>query len=108
MPTNRKPLLRQRRTSSSIPPGLWRWLIDEPWDPGVDNTGRLETFTHDRGELWLAYRGIVLSWWALRYPGTRPSLWWQYEAPEPRRKRESELDYLRRHRLLLPGEMVDA
>jgi hypothetical protein len=37
-------------------------------------------------------------------PGTRPAGWWCHCAPTPRRRRESEIAYLRRHGLLLPGE----
>jgi hypothetical protein len=32
-------------------------------------------------ELWQAYGTVVLQRWALEKPGTRPSLWWQFDAP---------------------------
>jgi hypothetical protein len=37
-------------------------------------------------------------------PGTRPAGWWRHFAPSPRRRGESEIAYLRRHGLVLPGE----
>jgi hypothetical protein len=37
-------------------------------------------------------------------PGTRPAGWWRHCAPSPRRRGESEIAYLRRHGLVLPGE----
>jgi hypothetical protein len=87
---------------------LWRWLIDAPHDPKADNRGVLTTYIEDHATLWSAHRDAVLAWWIARYPGTRPSLWWRFEAPAPRRRAESELAYLRRHRLLLPGELERA
>src|SRR5215208_7633421 len=55
-------------------------------------------------ELWAEYGPAIVKQWAAEKPGTRPSLWWKYDAPEPRRPRESQAAYLKRHRLLLPGE----
>ena len=32
-------------------------------------------------ELWAAYRSAVIERWVAEMPGTRPSLWWRYDAP---------------------------
>lgn len=106
MPTNRRVRGRQRVTQGEIPWGLWSFLTDQDYEPSGDNDGRLITFTHDHGELWNGHRNVVLAWWTRQHPGSRPSLWWRFDAPQPRRRNESELAYLRRHRLLAPGECV--
>lgn len=40
-------------------------------------------------------------------PGTRPWAWWRFEAPEPLPEGEEESDYLKRHGLLLDGELEE-
>jgi hypothetical protein len=96
----------RRKLSGEIPWGVWSWLTDQEYDPIRDQgTGRLTVFVEDHATLWNAHRAVVLAWWVREHPGTRPSLWWRFEAPAPRRHDESELAYLRRHRLLVPGEV---
>jgi hypothetical protein len=70
----------------------------------------------DVAELWETHRDQVLRDWVFGYeddpshgwqagrPGTRPGAWWVFDVVEPRREGESQLDYLARHGLLLPGE----
>ena len=53
---------------------------------------------------WNAVKDEVLSHWVANFPGTRPSAWWRFSAPEPRRESESEHAYLDRLDLWLPGE----
>ena len=50
-----------------------------------------ESFAFQRGNVYFAY-------------GTRPSAWWDYDAPEPRVPGESEAAYLRCHNLLTQEE----
>lgn len=38
------------------------------------------------GELWAAHQSRVLDEHIAEYPGTRPLRWWQFSAPEPRRR----------------------
>jgi hypothetical protein len=54
MTTKRKPLVR---APSPIPPGILRYLLDEPIDPNADNRGLLETFRQTRAELLDGYWG---------------------------------------------------
>ena len=42
-----------------------------------------------KSEDWFAVREIVLLEWAMENPGTRPQGWWQFEAPEAKRKKLS-------------------
>jgi hypothetical protein len=58
----------------------------------------------DAAELWVACGADVLAQWAMDYPGTRPRLWWKYDAPDVRQDHESEASFLLRHALFLPGE----
>jgi hypothetical protein len=37
-------------------------------------------------ELWSELGADVLARWAVEHPGTRPRLWWRYDAPEPRQR----------------------
>ena len=98
---------RLGRPPPTIPSALWRWLTDQEFDPNV-REGSLLKFTCDHGELWNTHRAEVLTYWTRENPGTRPTLWWRFESPEPRRSGESEREYLRRHRLLTPGEIKKA
>lgn len=92
--------------------------------------------------LWDAHSAAIVADWCKTAPGTRPPHWWQYDAPEQRRRLggkgtpchevmahvpayrlgipsdwmadgfdqidppafESEAAFLKRHKLLLPGE----
>lgn len=36
--------------------------------------------------LWRRQRDVVLAQWTREHPGTRPTLWWRFNAPEPRRR----------------------
>src|SRR5215204_3904336 len=54
---------------------------------------------------WYAVRDDVLAAWIEDRPGTRPSAWWRFEAPEPRLPRETEAGYLIRMNLWVPGEV---
>jgi hypothetical protein len=51
-------------------------------------------------QMWQRNREPVLEEWIRVAPGTRPPLWWQFDAPERRRRNESEATYLQRHKLL--------
>jgi hypothetical protein len=32
-------------------------------------------------ELWPRWRAVVPDWWVREFPGTRPRLWWNHDAP---------------------------
>jgi hypothetical protein len=82
MPTTRVPLTREPVMLTEM---QWRHLVDaeEPSESeGGDPLGRL--LLDEAGELWAAHRERVLSLWAREHPGTRPSLWWRWDAPRMR------------------------
>jgi hypothetical protein len=57
-----------------------RWSLR--WDHPLFRPGRPNV-----AELWKEYGADVLRTWINKRPGTRPSLWWKYSAPEPLRRR---------------------
>jgi hypothetical protein len=102
MPTKRKPISRGR---STVPAGVWHFLLGDEFDPDQHAEGRLQTFLVPRTELWLRHRAEVVAWCALNRPGWRPPLFWEFEVgadmpatPTAQRR------YLERLGLLLDGE----
>jgi len=64
-------------------------------------------------DAWNKYREKILTDWIVANPCTRPSLWWQFDAPRPknhedhetaRQHRESQAHFLKRHGQLLSSE----
>ncbi len=90
------------------------------------------TFFYDSSEIsaaWDLTGQEIVEDWILTRPGTRPMIWWRLSAPEPGRTHDgggggpgrapenldipiaapaptAQLDFLRRHDLLLPGELA--
>ena len=80
MPTNRRYRARTRR--EVIDPELWAILIDEQLSDDEDRFVLLNR--GDYNELlpyWLEYRRVILAEWIKTKPGTRPAMWWRYDAP---------------------------
>jgi hypothetical protein len=71
----------------------FKLLIDGYWFPGPRDEAPKD--------LWHRTRAAALPIWVRRHPGTRPSLWWAYEAgedpPEDQRARLEELGALLPH-----------
>ena len=62
-------------------------------------------------EGWSVLGPELMPAWVGEQPGTRPWAWWQFDAPDERRRRpdkcewaETEAEYLDRHDLWWPGE----
>jgi len=76
--------------------GEWARLNDGTKPEGTAS-GDWWAICHDEGglrpgrpsmrELWAQFGGDVLREWAETRPGERPSLWWEYSAPERQRQR---------------------
>lgn len=81
----------------------YEWLTASWRDRGPDREATPDGSPTAR-DLWATYGDDVLATWVVEYPGTRPSGWWRFAAPEPLGEGEDELQYLRRHTLLLPEE----
>jgi hypothetical protein len=56
-----------------------------------------------RRVLWRSHSTELMR---LVHPGSRPWAWWEYDAPEPARPRESELSYLARWGFLTEAELA--
>lgn len=71
-----------------ITPAMWAELRDEP--PPADADPAAEYFPPPGAlslrEAWVLVRGDILEHWCAERPGTRPSCWWNYDSPEPRRR----------------------
>ena len=113
--------MKPRRTRSArhviVIPAVRHYLTWGNWDEATallrpqDNVFSL--FPHGVGRfnhrvIWDAIADAAVAEWTTVHPGSRPDAWWTYSAPEPRRPKESERDYLTRLNLLLPGERVRA
>ena len=122
-------LLKRRRATDLTPLQVGALLdgyVEGSWESFGWRYGSDPKAKERRREAWERHRQSLLPYWALgklppgwdldfmievdgiariRGPGTRPSVWWELEAPEPRDETdETELAYLERHNLLLPGE----
>lgn len=79
---------------------------------GFDFVPVRELFRDEEEErlAWRTHRDKLMSlqdeWGGLESYGLgdRPSAWWKFDAPEPRKSDETSLEYLKRHGLLNPGE----
>lgn len=80
MATNRKRVSRRR--DADIDPELMAWFMDAAPCPAL-------VFFMQAGELekaWDASRETVLDDWTQMHPGTRPTHWWLFDAPEQRQR----------------------
>lgn len=80
MPTKRRRRVRHAR--SDLDPTLWAILTDAPrpadGNPFLDMEGSSYDFMQP---LWAAHRDVILADWVKAHPGTRPAMWWRYDAP---------------------------
>lgn len=80
MPTNRR--LRTRALRAEIDPVLWAALNDEPPPADGNPIVALDISNYDAMEpLWREHRAAILARWIHAKPGTRPAMWWRYDAP---------------------------
>ena len=82
----------------------WWWLMADHYDHNRESSW-FGDGTARASDLWRLFGDQVLADWAVESPGTRPTAWWRFSAPDRRpADGETEAAYLRRHRLFLPGE----
>jgi hypothetical protein len=90
-------------------------MFDEPIPETEENSVLRFFLEHPRDYDWVFQRrslhsfwdehsAAIIAEWVIDRPGTRPSLFWLFDAPEPRCAFESEAAFLDRFQLLLPGE----
>lgn len=83
---------RGRHLRFDCHPAVIAYLRDEEPDE-ADTEGRsalaaVEFFQEpdDLREIWKKIRDEILADWVIEFPGTRPSAWWKWDAPEPRQR----------------------
>lgn len=76
----------EARPKLEIAEGVWNYLCDIPI-PDSDSETHFEVLMLEAGdgerlrEVWDRARGDVLRVWLKDHPGTRPGLWWRFDAP---------------------------
>jgi hypothetical protein len=74
----------RRRTDkkrTGLTDAQWRFLTDKPLPKNFE-TFVLEIDFHENTEqLWGLHRDVILAEHVKENPGTRPALWWRYDAP---------------------------
>ena len=102
---------RPARVRHGPPIAAWLWarLRDEPC-PAAASRWHQYFFAYAENfglqAAWEAHRDEILADWAEHSPGTRPTCFWRFDAPAHRPPGETEDAFLRRHGLLLPGELT--
>jgi hypothetical protein len=86
MPTNRR--RRRRGLTPQHSAGILGFLLTGS-RRGAPAGSRLEIYTKteaDFREAWNDVRDEALVDWVREHAGTRPSAWWKFDAPQPRRR----------------------
>ena len=96
-------IVRDRDSWTAATGGSYRLRLEQCLELLIGPRDSLSAFASDqfRRIMWQAHSAELLR---LVEPGSRPWAWWQYEAPEPARPRESELAYLIRCGLLTAAD----
>jgi hypothetical protein len=80
MPTTRRLRIRSRR--EAIDPAHWAILTDEMVPADANRFTVLDAESYDVMRLlWEDHRAGILADWIKLKPGTRPAMWWRYDAP---------------------------
>lgn len=94
MPTKRTRATRGKRESlEGLTPIERAYLLDEPHPEGkrfsFELLGLLGLVPRGRhgAALWEAHKADVLAEFIRKNPGRRPALWWEFDSPEPLRRR---------------------
>jgi hypothetical protein len=76
----------EARPKLEIAEGVWNYLCDIPCED-LDSETKFAIIMLEAGdcealrELWNRARGEVLGVWLKDHPGTRPAVWWRFDAP---------------------------
>lgn len=89
MPRRRPTTTARRGPDIRSPEEAWRWVTDSwPADPVAEGLNPFFQFVRPGEEAgyWREFGPRVLRLWPAQRPGTRPRLWWAFEAPEDRKQ----------------------
>jgi hypothetical protein len=94
-----RPYIRRKSRVSreaELPPQIAAFLADEAslegadafleWQLNFPRAGDAIWNGQSLQDTWRDYASEVLDDWIIERPGTRPSLWWEFTAPEPRQR----------------------
>lgn len=80
MPTTRR--LRTRSRCEAIDPTRWAILTDDIPPADANRFVLLDRESYNTLlPYWLEHRSAILAGWIQTKPGTRPAMWWRYDAP---------------------------
>lgn len=83
------PYKKEIAKKRKLPENIWKFLNDEHPDPGNDVDIFLLQEDGTR-KLWDESKNEIMAAWIMKHPGTRPTLWWDFDAPRtlpgPRRR----------------------
>jgi hypothetical protein len=92
---------RRNRSEQEIDDVSWRFLCDATTiedETADESTWTMLTLRFNEttvaepptgkqtAQLWEEFGPDIVTWWAKEKPGTRPRCWWNFSAPEPRRR----------------------
>ena len=70
----------KRGAKLSLMPDVWAYLTDEIGE--YDSLLIITLSDDERLKIWSEYRDDILDKWIEQRPGTRPRLWWRFDAPK--------------------------
>ena len=97
-----KPRRARQTQDSDLTQNEWAFLTDQDWPEPQKKWEvwalRADAMSFRAGrqsvaELWTAYGDEVLAEWIEEHPGTRPSLWWRFDAPRASREQWPHVCY---------------
>jgi hypothetical protein len=59
----------------------WKYLTDQPMPWNMETFALRIGYSANVEQLWDQHRDVILAEHVKENPGTRPALWWQYDAP---------------------------
>jgi hypothetical protein len=59
----------------------WNYLTDQPLPADFETFALEIDFKGNMEQLWHLHRDVILAEHVKDHPGTRPALWWSYDAP---------------------------
>jgi hypothetical protein len=72
---------RRDKARAQMSEATWKYLTDQPLPDSFEKFVLKIDFHDNIEQLWIEHRDVILTEHIKQYPGTRPALWWRYDAP---------------------------
>ena len=72
---------RVNKAKEQLTDAQWRYLTDQPMPANFETFVLEIDFHRNTEQLWNHNRDLILAEHVKENPGTRPALWWHYDAP---------------------------